>query len=428
MESILEGSDNIDDENYIGFENQLTDMAKLFNMDANVYSPKGYLLATTQQLIFESGLIAPYVNPDALNRIHHGESNLIATEKIGNLNYSVSVAAMKSPLTGKVIGILSLPFFQSVSSLEKIQINVLANILNIFAIVFITLIILSYMVSEWLTFPLRFITRSLSRTTLTKNNEPLKWGANDEIGIMVKEYNMMLYKLGESKAELEQTQRERAWREMAQQVAHEIKNPLTPMKLTLQQLERSLNADSGSKEKIQKALPALLSQVDILNDIASSFSTFAKMPEPDIKRIEIHSLLKRAVDLHSQAGLINLKSNTKELYVMGDDQLLGRVFSNIILNAFQAARPGVVPQLDISIENMSDHCRLVFEDNGKGIDEKLAERVFVPHFSTKRSGSGLGLAIAKQGIEHMKGKIWFESEPGKGTTFFIELPIAGEGF
>jgi methyl-accepting chemotaxis protein len=227
----LEGSDNIDDENYIGFENQLTDMAKLFNMDANVYSPKGYLLATTQQLIFESGLIAPYVNPDALNRIHHGESNLIATEKIGNLNYSVSVAAMKSPLTGKVIGILSLPFFQSVSSLEKIQINVLANILNIFAIVFITLIILSYMVSEWLTFPLRFITRSLSRTTLTKNNEPLKWGANDEIGIMVKEYNLMLYKLGESKAELEQTQRERAWREMAQQVAHEIKNPLTPMKL-----------------------------------------------------------------------------------------------------------------------------------------------------------------------------------------------------
>jgi signal transduction histidine kinase len=148
------------------------------------------------------------------------------------------------------------------------------------------------------------------------------------------------------------------------------------------------------------------------------------MPEPDIKRIEIHSLLKRAVDLHSQAGLINLKSNTKELYVMGDDQLLGRVFSNIILNAFQAARPGVVPQLDISIENMSDHCRLVLEDNGKGIVEKLAERVFVPHFSTKRSGSGLGLAIAKQGIDHMKGKIWFESEPGKGTTFFIELPLA----
>lgn len=424
MESILEESANVDDENYIGFENQLTDLAKLFNMDANVYSPKGYLLATTQQLIFESGLIAPYVNPDALNRIRHGESNLIATEKIGNLDYSVSVAVMKSPLTGKVIGILSLPFFQSVSSLEKIQINVLANILNIFAIVFITLIILSYLVSEWLTFPLRFITRSLSRTTLTKNNEPLKWGAHDEIGMMVKEYNMMLYKLGESKAELEQTQRERAWREMAQQVAHEIKNPLTPMKLTLQQLERSLNADSNSKEKIQKALPALLSQVDILNDIASSFSTFARMPEPDIKRLEIHALLKRAIDLHSQAGLINLRLVGKELYVMGDDQLLGRIFSNIILNAFQAARPGVVPRLDISMEIIHDHCRLVFEDNGKGIDAKLAERVFVPHFSTKRSGSGLGLAIAKQGIEHMKGKIWFESEAGKGTTFFIELPLA----
>lgn len=424
MESILEESNGSDEEDPVDFENQLTDMAKIFNIDANIYSPKGYLLATTQQQIFESGLIAPYIDPDALSRIRNGEINLIETEKIGQLNYSISVAALKSPFTGKVIGILSLPFFQSFNSLEKIQINVLANILNIFAIVFITLIILSYMVSEWLTFPLRFITHSLSRTTLTKNNEPLKWGANDEIGMMVKEYNMMLYKLGESKAELEQTQRERAWREMAQQVAHEIKNPLTPMKLTLQQLQRSLSTDESTNEKIIKALPALLSQVDTLNDIASSFSTFAKMPEPDIKRVEINSLVKRAVDLHSQAGAINLKLYAKELYVKGDDQLLGRIFSNIILNAFQAARPGAVPHLDISTEILTDYCRVTFQDNGKGIDEKLAERVFVPHFSTKQSGSGLGLAIARQGIEHMKGKIWFESEPGKGTTFFIELPLA----
>ncbi len=422
MESILEESVNSIDVNRIDFENQLADMAKLFNVDANVYSPGGNLMASTQRLIFETGLIAPYINPEALKEIRDGDNNLIATEKVGSLGYFVSFAALKSSQSGKVIGILALPFFQSQSSLEKIQIRALANILNVFAVIFIALIILSYIVSQWLTFPLKFITHSLSRTSLTKNNEPLKWGASDEIGMMVKEYNMMLYKLSESKAELEQTQRERAWREMAQQVAHEIKNPLTPMKLTLQQLERLLNTDTNAREKTIKALSTLLSQVDTLNDIASSFSTFAKMPEPDIQRVELIALLKRSVDLHSQTGTINLKSNVREAFAMGDSQLLGRIFSNIILNAFQAARPGVAATLDISIDREGEMYRMVFRDNGNGIDDKVAERVFIPHFSTKRSGSGLGLAIARQGIEQMKGKIWFETEIGKGTAFFIELP------
>lgn len=422
IEMILDESMHDQDVNRIDFENQLADMARLFNIDANVYLPNGYLLASTQRIIFESGLIAPYINAEALQKIRSGENNIIATEKAGTLDYYVSFAALKSPKSGKVIGVLALPFFQSQSSLAAIQTRVLANILNVFAVIFIALIVLSYVVSEWLTFPLKFITRSLSRTTLTRNNEPLKWGAQDEIGMMVKEYNQMLYKLSESKAELEQTQRERAWREMAQQVAHEIKNPLTPMKLTLQQLERSLNNDTDSKEKTLKALDSLLTQVETLNDIASSFSTFARMPEPDIKRIELTGLLKRAIDLHHHTGDIQFSFKGKEMFVMGDDQLLGRIFSNIILNAFQAARPGVAMLVEISVEAENDFCRITFRDNGKGIDEKVAERVFIPHFSTKRSGSGLGLAIAKQGIEHMRGKIWFESKVGEGTTFYIELP------
>jgi signal transduction histidine kinase len=424
IEFILEESMRDNDVNRIDFDNQLADMARLFNVDANVYSPNGYLMASTQRLIFESGLIAPYINAQAFQKINKGENNFIETESVGNLDYYVSFASLKSSKSGEVMGILALPFFQSQSSLEKLQIRVLANILNVFAVIFIALIVLSYVVSQWLTFPLKFITRSLSRTTLTRNNEPLKWGAQDEIGMMVKEYNQMLYNLSESKAELERTHRERAWREMAQQVAHEIKNPLTPMKLTLQQLERSVNNDSDSKEKTIKALSSLLSQVEILNDIASSFSTFAKMPEPDIKKIELIGLLRRCIDLHRHTGPIQFKPKEKEVFVMGDDQLLGRIFSNIILNAFQAARPGVLLVLEVSVTTENGECRIVFSDNGKGIDEKLAERVFIPHFSTKRSGSGLGLAIAKQGIEHMRGKIWFESSVGEGTTFFIELPLS----
>jgi nitrogen fixation/metabolism regulation signal transduction histidine kinase len=410
------------DENQVNFENRLTDLTQLTNLDANVFNPKGILTATSQPLIFENGLLSAYVNPKALKRVSKGEHLFIEQERVGSLSYFVSYVALKSPQTGKLLGILAIPFFQSIYSLEKIQTVIFTNILNIFAAIFIVLLLLSYLVSAWLTFPLKFITQSLSKTSLTKTNQPLTWKADDEIGLMVKEYNQMLFKLSESKAELEQTQRERAWREIAQQVAHEIKNPLTPMKLMLQQLERGIDSGAITPEKMQKSLSSLLTQVDTLNDIASSFSSFAKMPDLVIQKIEVVSLLKRVVDLHSQSGFIAFKATEKQLFVKGDEQLLGRTFSNIIINALQAERPGTRIKVEILIEvTKTKRCLLTFTDNGKGIDAVHIERVFVPHFSTKKSGSGLGLAIAKQGIEQMGGKIWFDTDAGKGTSFYIEL-------
>lgn len=411
-------------ESVVSFENQLTDLTKLTNLDANVYNAQGVLLATSQPQIFENNLVSTYINSGALQKIVNGENLVIEKEHVGKLEYYVSYASLKAPLTGKLIGILGIPFFESAYSMEMVQINILANILNIFAIVFIALVILSYFVSLWLTFPLKFITQSLQRTSLTKINQPLKWKADDEIGLMVKEYNQMLFKLSESKAELEQTQRERTWREIAQQVAHEIKNPLTPMKLTLQQLQRSVETNSNTDEKTEKAVSSLLNQVDTLNDIASSFSTFAKMPEPVIQRLELVSIIKRIVLLHSQSGDLTFTTTTKEAFVLGDEQLLGRTFSNIILNGFQAARPGHPQELRVALEKRNDKFLLSFRDNGKGIEPHVAERIFLSHFSTKKSGSGLGLAIAKQAIEQMQGRIWFDTVVGQGTTFYIELPAS----
>lgn len=234
----------------------------------------------------------------------------------------------------------------------------------------------------------------------------------------------MLYKLSESKNQLEQTQREKAWREIAQQVAHEIKNPLTPMKLTLQQLQRHLESNNGNVEKTQKAVSMLLSQVDTLNDIASSFSGFAKMPEPVIKRLELVSSVKSAIDLHSASGEISFRSSVKEIFVMGDDQMLNRTFSNIILNGLQSGIPGQAIKIAVNITVQNSLARIEFHDNGKGIDPSIAELVFLPHFSTKKSGSGIGLAISKQGIDLMGGRIWFETKVGEGTSFFIELPVS----
>lgn len=412
------------DESRATLTNRLADLAKLSNLDANVYNTQGQLLATSQLLIFESNLISRYINSQAFFKILDGESLIIEAEQVGKLRYFVAYTAIKSPQTGSLIGILGIPFFQSVYLLERIQIIILSNILNIFAVIFIVLLVLSYFVSEWLTFPLRFITQSLRKTSLTNMNHPLTWTATDEIGIMVKEYNSMLFKLSESKVELEQTQREKAWREIAQQVAHEIKNPLTPMKLTLQQLERALQEGIGSVEKTRKAIAALLTQVDTLNDIASSFSGFARMPEPVIIKLELISLIKRVIDLHSPTGDIAFKTSVREVMVLGDEQLLSRTFSNLILNGLQSGNPGQTTMVSVAIQREGEKIRIQFQDNGKGIDPDIADRIFLPHFSTKKSGSGLGLAISRQAIQQMNGTIYFKTRLDKGTTFTIELPIS----
>ncbi len=411
------------DESRTALTNELADLAKLSNMDANIYNTRGELVVSSQPLIFESNLISRYMNSQAFFRISRGESLIIEDEEVGKLRYNVAYTALKSPQTGDLIGILGIPFFQSVYLLERVQTVILANILNIFAAIFIVLLVLSYFVSDWLTFPLRFMTQSLRRTSLTGMNNPLTWTATDEIGLMVKEYNAMLFKLSESKIELEQTQREKAWREIAQQVAHEIKNPLTPMKLTLQQLERAIGKDSASEEKMRKAIGTLLSQVDTLNEIASSFSGFARMPEPVIVRLDIIALIRRVVDLHSPTGDIALRTSVREAYVLGDEQLLSRTLSNLILNGLQSGTPGKPVRVSVLVTLEGGKVRIRIQDNGKGIDPDIADRIFLPHFSTKKSGSGLGLAISRQAIHQMNGAIYFETSRNKGTTFTIELPL-----
>ncbi|HCR52802.1 MAG TPA: hypothetical protein DIW27_00200, partial [Cytophagales bacterium] len=403
-------------------ENQLIDLAKLANVDASVFSASGVLMASSQPLIYEDRIMSVLIDHDALVAIAaHNEQSYVGNEQIGSLSYNSSYYGMRSPESGELIGILSLPFFESAYSLEKTRISVMSNIINIFCVVFILFSILSFFAVRWLTFPLEFITRTLRRTTFTESNKPLVWHANDEIGLMVNEYNKMVENLEQSRIEISRIQKESAWREIAKQVAHEVKNPLTPMKLTLQQMERALLTDSLSKDKTEKSVQTLLQQVEILNDIAASFSAFARMPAPILQKVELTSLLKRVVDLHSdyQEGTVKLILPDQPVYIMGDDQLLSRVFSNIILNALQSGEEGSKIEVIIRLSLTSKSCIISISDNGKGIDPELGEKIFLPHFSTKKSGSGLGLAIARQGIEQNGGSIRFETQAGKGTVFYV---------
>jgi signal transduction histidine kinase len=148
------------------------------------------------------------------------------------------------------------------------------------------------------------------------------------------------------------------------------------------------------------------------------------MPEPVIVRLDLVTLLRRVVDLHSPTGDIAFKSSVKEAIVQGDDQLLSRTFSNLILNGLQSGKAGQPTKVGVALQRDGEKFRISFHDNGKGIDPEIADRIFLPHFSTKKSGSGLGLAISRQAIHQMNGSIYFQTKPNKGTTFTIELPAA----
>ncbi len=404
--------------------NRLAEVANYADVDVNLFNTRGRWLASTQPLIYENGLLSRYINPRALLEITiRNENFLVVSESVGELDFNTVFFGIKSFDTGSLIGIISIPFFQSAYELEQNQIDVLTNVINIFTVIFIIFLLISSVVSQWLTFPLKFITQKLKKTTLTGFNEPLTWNSDDEIGLMVREYNRMLINLEESKKALARNQKESAWREIAQQVAHEIKNPLTPMKLTLQHLSRKIKGAGGEGEEYQKPINSLLNQVDILSDIASSFSSFAKLPIPEHERYELTRVIRETIVLFraDQRADIRTEIPERHLFTMGDEQLMGRILSNILLNALQSSNGAV--RIDVVLQEIGE-ARLVLEvrDNGTGIDESIHGKIFMPNFTTKDTGSGIGLAVAKHGIEHAGGKIWFETEPGLGTSFFIELP------
>ncbi|MBL3655426.1 sensor histidine kinase [Fulvivirga sediminis] len=431
-------SNNLSDElnNYIAslgsdkddLRGKLSEVSKYAGVDVNLFSTWGKLLGSSQPLIYENDLLSQYINPRAIAKIkEQGENAYVTRESVGKLNFNSTFYAIKSFESGKLIGILSIPFFQSEYTIQQNQVEVLTNIMNIFSVIFIIFLLVSYLAAKWLTFPLVLITQKLKKTTLTGFNEPLTWKSDDEIGLMVSEYNRMLVNLEESKKALARTEKESAWREIAQQVAHEIKNPLTPMKLTLQHLSRRLEG-TLQQDAFEKPLKSLLVQVDTLNDIASSFSSFAKMPIPENEIYELAKVVKQTVDLlgNTENTTISLEMPSQEVYTRGDEQLMGRIISNIIINAIQACEEHDITIL-IQLTILSKQKALLeIKDNGPGIDEDIHNKIFIPNFSTKETGSGIGLAIAKHGVEHAGGKIWFETEQNSGTSFFIELPIVND--
>ena len=419
------------------YRNELIEREELFKdivavagytqSDINMFDVSGKLLVASQTAIYDNELLARYINPEVLWKIvEQKEQSVMFSESVGKLGYKSVYWAIRSYEDNQLLAILSIPFFDAEDERQKKLIDVLTTIINIFTIVFIIFVVISYFASHILTEPLSLITQKIRKTTLYAYNEPIQWDSDDEIGLMVNEYNKMLVKLEENKQALAQTEKESAWREMAKQVAHEIKNPLTPMKLTLQHLQMRIRSENPDLEKLTaRPFETLLTQIDLLSDIATSFSAFARMTIPKNELFDISDVLKQTLQLYESNQDIHLIRMIERgrFQVRGDKQLMSQIFTNIILNAIQAVPNERKPEICVSLYTIDKKAHIEIRDNGSGIPEEVQAKVFLPNFSTKFTGSGIGLALAKRGIEHAGGKIWFETREHTGTCFFIELSL-----
>ncbi|WP_242927074.1 sensor histidine kinase [Pontibacter vulgaris] len=411
-------------------QRRIVDVAAISEADVNLYDRNGRLLVTSQPLIFEAGLLSKLVNPEAIAAISERQAlRVLLEEQAGSLKFNALYLPLRNEAAaGELVGYIGIPFFDSEKQLDLKLIELITTTMNIFTVMFIVFIVLTFFASRALTVPLRLLADKLKRTSLTGKNEMLAYASADEIGMLVNEYNRMLLTLEKNKEELATKEKEAAWREMARQVAHEIKNPLTPMKLSLQYLQKAIAEKKPNTEQlIDKISHTLITQINILSDIATSFSDFTTMPEPKAELIDVAAALRKSSDLHNDPATATLISKipNEQVMVMADENLLVRTFNNLLLNAIQAVPASRKPKLLVMLQVEQDKTVVIsIKDNGSGIPAEIQQKVFIPNFSTKYTGSGIGLAVAKKGIETAGGQIWFETEEGKGTTFFISLPLA----
>jgi two-component system, NtrC family, nitrogen regulation sensor histidine kinase NtrY len=401
--------------------NLVAEVSSLIQSDINLYGTNGQLLVSSEMQIFSLGLLGKQISPDAYNAIKYGNAeSKVYKQTLGDLVFSVAYVGLRSYKDGRLLGIMSMPYFDSKNHLLRQQIEVFNNLISIFTIIFLVSIVIGNLMIERLVRPLKLITERLKITNLNEVNAPMKYESDDEIGALIREYNLMIEKLEASKAALAESQKESAWKEIARQVAHEIKNPLTPMRLKIQQMMRLKDRENPD----YNTLNSLIAQIDALSSIADSFSAFARMPAPKNERFDLGEILNAVVTVHcSGEADVEINGMQNGLWVYADPTIFSGIFNNIILNAVQAVE-GKRPIISIEIVLKSKKVTLSFKDNGRGIAEEDRQRIFTPYFSTKITGSGIGLAVAKKGIENAGGNIWFESKEGEGTTFFISMPLS----
>ncbi len=406
---------------------ELKTLSDLYLTDINIFNLDGKLILSTQPKIYEEGLIAKQMNTEAFVKMKfYEQSEFITTEKIGSLKYLSSYAPIRNA-NNKTVAYLNLPYFANKLEYESRVSQFLTTFINVYVLIFVLIGFAAFFIANSITLPLTLIEEQLRETKIGKKMDPIAWKSKDEIGKLINEYNRMIVELEESTERLAKSERENAWREMAKQVAHEIKNPLTPMKLGLQHLQRSWSDnDPNFNEKFERFHSTFIQQIESLSIIASEFSNFAQMPVANKVKLDLKEIITNVVDLYKNESDVSIElgymPNLKSNIVADKDQMI-RCFNNLVKNAIQCIPSQRKGEINIELINDASNIVVMIQDNGTGIEEELKDKIFQPNFTTKNSGMGMGLAIVFNIVANANGKIWFQSALNKGTTFYVSIPL-----
>ena len=406
------------------FKEKIHEIADIHSLEINFFDLKGHLIISSKP-VFKMDSIRPEINASTL-KILQGtiDKRYVEFTKIDGLPYRSSYSYIKDNKF-KPLAILNLPYEEDTEFYDNEIKNFLIRFGQVYFVMLLISVFLSYFLSSYITKSLKVISDKIQETNFNQQNQKIELEeGSKEINLLIESYNNMVDKLEDSATKLAQSEREQAWREMAKQVAHEIKNPLTPMRLTVQSYQRRFDAnDPKAKEKLDDFAKILIQQIDTMSSVAGAFSNFASMPAQQNETLDVVKIVQLALDIFNE-DIIHFSFSEEEIIASLDRTQLIRVITNLVKNAIQAI-PENQEKKEVLVRVFKEKGNVVIsvKDNGKGVTEMNKERIFEPKFTTKSSGMGLGLAIIKNIIENYNGTITFESEEGKGTEFLVSFPV-----
>lgn len=420
-----------DDSLLLGLPQSLGAMSASLGMDAQFFDPSGNLVYTTQEELVHLGVLSSKMNPKALSTLTNSpQSERSETEQAAGIPYFMQYRTLQNG-QGKILGFLAVPYHESRAIAGAEVSDFIGMLASLYVFLLLIAFGITFLLARSITRPVSLLSEKVKELRLEDKNEPLAYAgdAEDEISQLIGQYNNMVGKLESSKTQLVKLEREGAWREMARQVAHDIKNPLTTMKLSMQQLERLSGSPEQAAAYLRKAITRLIEQIDSLAQIASEFSMFANLDIKSKNDVVINEVVESVHDLFSEQKHVDLSLSLPEehFHILGDKNHLIRVFNNLVINAIQAIPSDRKGQIKVALSRKGNLAVVQISDNGGGIPPEIRERVFEPNFTTKTSGSGLGLAICKKIIEAHDGDIRFETRDNEGTDFFVEMPVVAVG-
>ena len=398
---------------------KIFEFADINDIPINLYDLQGNLLLTSEAKISDNRRTVP----DLIIKKINPQNDRFEVKKTEDDNTFLTTYSLIYNLYQQPIGILSLPYKHDDSFLREELIALLERFIGVVLVVMAIGALVSWWISKSITSRLNEIAAKLNSTQVVTKNKPIDYQYNDEVRVIVDSYNDMLEKLNDQSEKLLQTEREETWREAARQVAHELKNPLTPMRLQMQSFQRKFNPNNENVEdSVNELSKGIIKQIDTLAEIAEAFSDYTKLPVRKDEKLNIIDELETALEVFDDEA-ITFVHDSNEIWLNFDSSYLVRIINNLVKNSLQAIPSGRKPNIQINVSHKDKVVEIAVIDNGIGVPNETAEKLFEPKFTTKSSGSGLGLPMVRKMVEEYDGNIRFRNNPLHGATFIVTLPV-----